>query len=165
MQQPGSESSSSALGAVVSPHGRELGVGLGHECLQLFLKQLIRSLGCSRLHRRTLGTLLCLGLILETAALPAGCPIAAEIIGSGAIVFALGLGLQSLDGQIDLAIVRTNDHDLYVLSLCQMLADVTDIGIRHLRNMYHTGLVLRQGYKRTEIGDGLHFTFQYGSNG
>ena len=91
----------------------------------------------------------------EVSTLPAGC----------AGIFTLGLGLQALDRQVDLAILIADDHNLHILTLSQMLTDVADIGIGHFRNMYHTGLVLRQGNKRTEIGDGLYFSFQNGSDG
>ena len=45
---------------MVSPHGGELGVGFGHECLQLFFKELVSGLGSGGLDRSALGT----GLIL-----------------------------------------------------------------------------------------------------
>ena len=50
---------------MVSPDAGQLGVGLGHESLQLLLKQLVRGLGCGRLHGSALGTVF-LGLALET---------------------------------------------------------------------------------------------------
>ena len=47
----------------------------------------------------------------------------------------------------------------------QVLANVADIGIGHLRNMYHAGFILRQGDECTKICDGFYFAVQYGSNG
>ena len=34
-----------------------------------------------------------------------------------------------------------------------MLADITDVGVRYLRNMYHAGLIVTQTDKRAEICD------------
>ena len=152
--------SSSALGAVVGPDGGELGIRFGHECLQLFLEQLVSGLGCSRLHgSAALGAgLLGPVLILETGVLPTGSTVAAtEVVGPGGGIFTLGLGLQALDGQVDFAVFVADDHDLHILTLGQMLADVTDIGIGNLRNMYHAGLVFGQCDKCAEIGDGFYF--------
>ena len=164
-QQPGVVLSSSALGAVVGTDGGEFGVGFRHEGLQLFLEQLIRGLGGRRLHRCALGTvletgiLILLGTVLEIAALPVLTAVAAPEIVGPAGVFPLGLGLQPLDGQVDLAVFAADNHDLYILTLGQMLADVADIGICYFGNMYHAGLVFGQGHKSTEIGDGFYFTF------
>ena len=80
--------------------------------------------------------------------------IAAEIRSA---VFTLLAGLQALDGQIDFSIFVANDHDLYVLPFRQVLPDVTDVGIGDFGNMYHAGLVLRQGNESAKIGDGLDF--------
>ena len=136
-------------------HGGQLAVRLGHEGLQLFLEQLIRGLGSRGLNRGPLRTVL--ALILE-AAFPPGGVAAPEIVGTAGIL-ALGLGLQTLDGQVDLAVLGTDDYYLDLLTLGQVLADVTDIGVGHLGNMYQTGLVLRQGDECAEIGDGLDFAF------
>ena len=99
------------------------------------------------------------GLTLE-AAFPAGRTVTAgaEIALGTAGIFTLGLGLQTLDGQIDLAVFIADDHDLHILTLGQMGSDVADIGVGHLGNMYHAGLVLRQGHEGAEIGDGLDFS-------
>ena len=82
------------------------------------------------------------------------------VIGVGTLThFTLRLGLQPLHGQVDLAVLRADDHDLHILTFGQMLADVADIGVGHLRDMYHAGLVLRQGDECAEIGNGLDFAF------
>ena len=135
--------SSSALGAMVSPDGGQLGVGFGHECLQLLLKQLVRGLGSGRLHRgsgalRTV--ILVLGTVLETAFGAGRTVTGAETTLTGCVL-TLRLGFQTLDGQIDLAVLVANDHDLHILTLGQMLADIADIGVGHLGNMYQTGLI------------------------
>ena len=80
---------------------------------------------------------------------------AAAVIRSAALP--LGLGLQALDGQVDFPIFVANDHDLHILALGQVLPDITDIGIGHFRDMYHAGLVLRQGNESAKIGDGFDF--------
>ena len=44
-----------------------------------------------------------------------------------------GLGLQALHGQVNFPCrIQGDDHDLHVLPLRQVLADVVDIGIGHL---------------------------------
>ena len=137
--------SSAALGPVIGilPDGRDLAVRLRHKLLQLLLKELIGSLGCCGGRRcLPLGTGLLRLLTFPTA----------EIAGSG-LILSLGLGLQALNGQIDLAIFIADDHHLHILALGQMLADVADEGVGHLRNMYHAGLIFRQGHKGAEIGD------------
>ena len=73
-------------------------------------------------------------------------------------------GLQPLDGQLQLAILIAQHHHLYILTLGQMLANVTDETRRYLRNMYETRHIFRQGDKRTKIGDGFYFSFQDGSH-
>ena len=125
---------------------RQLAVRLSHKCLQLFFKQLVGSLWGSALHRS--GTHRTLVLIAVAAA---------EFPTRG--ILSLGLGLQTLDGQVDLTVFRTNNHDLHILPLGQVLADVIDIGIGHFRDMYHAGLILGQSHKGSEIGDGLDFSF------
>jgi hypothetical protein len=135
------ELSSAALGAVVAilPNGGNLTVGFGHKSLQLLFKKLIRSLGGSRRHGSpgfpillAAGSLAVLGLTLTD-----------------------GLRLQTLDGQIDLSVFKADDLNLNLLTFGQVLADIADISVRHLRDMYQTGLVIRQGYKGTEVGDGF----------
>ena len=69
----------------------------------------------------------------------------------------LGFGLQTLDRQIDFSVLVANDHDLHILALCQVLPDITDIGVGDFGNMYHAGLVLRQGNESAKIGDGFDF--------
>ena len=136
-------SSASATLVGILAHAGELAVGLGHKCLQLLFKQLVCSLGSGRLDRGTLGTVLFPVTVLETAILPgleAAAFPALEIAALTALeiagVFPLGLGLQTLDGQVDLAVFVSDDHDLHILTLGQMLTDITDIGIGNLRNMY-----------------------------
>ena len=58
-----------------------------------------------------------------------GTAVAAEIRSA---VLPLGLGLQALDGQVDLAIVQANDHHLHILALGQVLVDIADVGIGNL---------------------------------
>ena len=147
--------SSSALGAVVGTHGGQLGVRLGHESLQLFLEQLVCSLGGCGLDGRALGTALGGSILaLETGILPAGSRIAAAeiVVGSGCILPGL-TGLQALDGKVDLSVLISNDHNLHILALGQVLTDVADIGICHFGNMYHSRLVFRQRDECAEIGD------------
>ena len=152
---------------MVSAHGGKLAVGLGHEGLQSFFKQLVGTLGGYRL--LGCGPLgLALGTLLEIAVIPPGRSrgsiIVAEIVGAGCIFPGL-LGLQTLDGQIDLAVFIADNDDLHILTLSQMGADVADVGIGNLRNMYHAGLVFRQGDECAEIGDGLDFSVKDCSNG
>ena len=56
---------------MVGTDAGQLGIGLGHEGLQLLLKQLVSGLGSGRLHGSPLGTTLLLGTaaltVLETA--------------------------------------------------------------------------------------------------
>ena len=151
-----SESAPSALGAVIRTDGGKLRVGLGHECLQLLFKQLVSGLGCSRLYRRTLGTGLGLALLGIETGITASTVIGAEIAITALSILTLGFCLQTLDGQIDLAVFIADDHDLHILTLGQMLTDVADIGIGNLRNMYHAGLVFRQGDECAEICDRLY---------
>ena len=115
--------------------GRNLAVRLGHEGLQLLFEELVGSLGGSGLHGSCpLGTVLRTVLIL--AAFPAGrIVVAAEAALAGSAV-PLRLGLQTLDGQINLAVLIADDHDLHILALGQMLPDVADVGIGDLGNMY-----------------------------
>ena len=133
------------------PHGGKLGIGLGHEGLQLFFKQLICGLGSGgrrgcRPGRPGLGRCLTLGRC------------AAEIApGRGRL--SLGLGFQTLDGKIDLAVFRADDYDLHILAFGQEGTDIADVSVGHLRDMYQTGLILRQGNKSTKIGDGFDFAF------
>ena len=90
-----------------------------------------------------------------------GCAVGCALPALAAPVFPilpLRLGLQTLDGQIDLAVVRTDDHDLYILPFGQVLANIADVGVGHLRNMYHSGLIFRQGDERAKIGDGFDFS-------
>ena len=150
MQQPFGLSSS-ALGAVVrvSLDGGDLAVGFRHEGLQLFFKKLICGLGRGRGDRGRTGRA---GSTLLRAA------VVAEIA-PGRAVLPLGSGFQTLDGQVDLAAFGADDHDLYILTLCQVLTDIADIGVGHLRDMYHAGLVLGQGDKCAEIGDRFDFSF------
>ena len=100
---------------MVRTDGGELGIGLRHESLQLFLEQLVSSLGGCRLHGGALGTVLAeitaavliaaltglaVAVLLETAFFPAGNIVIAEISAFPAGgIFTLGLGLQTLDGQ------------------------------------------------------------------
>ena len=79
-----------------------------------------------------------------------------EIVGP---LLSLRLGLQPLDGQIDLRALYGDDDHLHILTLGQMLTDVADIGIGHLGDMYHAGLILRKCDKCAEIGDRLDFAF------
>ena len=157
--------SSSALGAVVCTHGGKLGIRLGHESLQLLLKELVRGLGRGGGHGCALGSGLLGGGGILAAGLPAllGCAALAEIVPGGCI--SLGLGLQTLDGKVDLAVFRADDHHLHILTLGQVLADIADIGIGYFGNMYKAGLILRQGNECAEIGDGLYLAFQNGSDG
>ena len=79
---------------------------------------------------------------------------------SGAVILGpLGCGLGPADGQIDLAVFQTDDHDLDVLTFLQMVMDIIDIGMGDLGDMYHTGLILRQRNERAEFGDGFDFAF------
>ena len=150
---------------MVGTDAGELGVGFGHKGLQLILKDLVSGLGSGRLDGSPLRPAL-LGTGLEAAFPALGTIIAlAEAALGPTGIFALGLGLQTFDGQVDLAVFIADDHHLHILTLGQMLADVADIGVGDLRNMYHAGLVLRQGNERAEIGDGLDFAFENGSNG
>ena len=63
--------------------------------------------------------------------------------------------------------LRRVDGDLHVyhgeadqeLTFTQVLTDVTDKGVCHLRNMYHAGLALGLSHKGTEIGDSFYFSF------
>ena len=142
---------------MIRTHGGELVVGLGHERLQLFLKQLVSRLGGGGLHGGALGAVLRRGGIFP--------PVAAVLTGRAAVVpvpisavLTLGLGFQALDGQVDLAVFQTNDHDLHVLALGQVLPDIADVGIGDLGNMYHACLSLRQGDECAKIGDRLDFT-------
>ena len=58
---------------MVGTHGGQLGVRLGHESLQLFLEQLVCSLGGCGLDGRALGAALGGSILaLETGILPAG---------------------------------------------------------------------------------------------
>ena len=82
-----------------------------------------------------------------------GCAVLAGFTGLTGLA-----GLQSLDGQVDLAVLIADDHDLDVLALGQMLTDVADVGVGNFGNMYHAGLILRQGDECAEIGDGFDFT-------
>ena len=91
---------------------------------------------------------------IGTGAFVAGAAVAAEIRSA---VLPLGLGLQTLDGQIDFSIFVANDHNLNVLPLRQVLPDITDVGIGDFGNMYHAGSVFRQGNESAKIGDGLDF--------
>ena len=111
--------SSAALGPVVGvlPDGRDLAVRFTHELLQSLLKQLIRSFGRGRrggsgADRPILG---------RRAILPTGsttAEIAAALSGG---ILTLGLGLQTLDGQIDLATIQADDHDFHILTFGQIL--------------------------------------------
>ena len=106
--------------------------------------------------------------VLVGISFPAGGIIAggAEIALTGrSSVFPGLLGLQTLDGKVDFAVFVADDDNLHILTLGQVLTDVTDIGIGHFRDMYHTGLVLRQSDECSEIGDRLDFSFQNGSDG
>ena len=174
---------------MVCPDGGQLGIGFGHESLQLLFKQLVCSLGGRGLNGCTLRTVVpvlitafpvleaalsaleitALPILeaafptLETAAFPileAAFPTletAAFTALEIAVAFPLLLGLQTLDGQVDLSVFGADDHNLHILTFGQMLTDVTDICVGDLRNMYHTGLVFRQRYKCAEIGDGFDF--------
>ena len=128
---------------------RDLAVRFAHELLELLLKQLIGSLGRrGRSGCSTLGTILGRRIVLTT-----GCTAAEIIAALSGGCFPLGLGFQPLDGQIDLAAIQADDHDFHFLTFGQMLADIADVGICHLRNMYHTGFVIFQGDKCAKIGD------------
>ena len=131
--------------------GRDLAVRFAHKCLQLLFKQLIRGLGSGRRSGSALGTGLCGSTLTAVIAI-----FSAEIVVAGR-TFPLRLGFQTLDGKIDLAIVCADYHDLYVLTFGQMLADIADVGIGYLRNMYHAGLVVIQCDECAEIGDCLYF--------
>ena len=123
--------SSSALAPVVGIllHAGELAVGFGHESLQLFLEQLVSGLGRSGLDRSALGpgilvllpVLVATLAVLETAFPALEIAVAAfttlETALPGGVSFPLRLGLQPLNGQIDLAIVSADDHDLHILPL------------------------------------------------
>ena len=126
---------------MVSPHGGQLGVGFRHEGLQLFLEQLVRSLGRSGLHggSGTLGTVV-LGTVLETTLGALPTVAATEIILAGRCVFTLGLGLQTLDGQIDLAVFIADDHNLHILTFGQVRTDITDVGIALTSIFVHESL-------------------------
>ena len=100
---------------MVGTDAGQLGVGLGHESLQLLLEQLVSGLGSGGLDRSPLGTAVLLGTLgtlLETAfpvleaTLTALGTIAAlaEIALGAAVIFTLGLRLQTLDGQVDLTV-------------------------------------------------------------
>ena len=82
--------SSAALGAVVGilPDGGDLTVGFGHECLQLFLKQLIRGLGSGR--RRRSGTGRPAGILVLVLGT---CPTLATTTN---VAGAFGMGLAAL---------------------------------------------------------------------
>ena len=146
----GVDLSSAALGPTVGilPVRRKIAVGFGHIPLQTLFKQLICGLGFGRrggsgADRPILG---------RCVILPTGCVIA-EIAALSGGVFALRLGLKTLDGQIDFATIQTDDHNLYILTFGQMLADIADIAAGYLRNMYHTGLVIIPRDKCAKIGD------------
>ena len=182
---PLSSSSASATLVGILAHTGELAVGLGHEGLQLLFKQLVCSLGSGGLDGGTLGTAVPVFPVLVTAfsALESAFPVleatlpiletafptleiaafpALEIAAFPALEVAalsLGLGLQTLDGQVDLSVFSADDHDLHILTLGQMLTDVTDVCIGYLGNMYHAGLVFRQGDECAEVGDGFDFAF------
>ena len=53
----------------------------------------------------------------------------AVVLSASGRAFPLRSGFQPLDGQVNLAVVQPDHHDLYILTLRQMLVDVTDIGI------------------------------------
>ena len=158
--------SSAALGTVLGIllDGGDLAVGLRHESLQLLLEELVSGLGSGGGHGvGTLRTVLALMLAALTgragmiAAVVALAEVtAAEIAALTGRVFAGLAGLQTLDGQIDLAVIGADDHDLHILTFGQMLANVADIGIGNLRNMYQTCLILRQRNKCAKIGDRLY---------
>ena len=88
------------------------------------------------------------GIVLTT-----GSVIAEIVAALSGGTFTLRLSLQALDGKIDLSVVGADNGDFYILTFCQMLADIADIGIGHFRNMYQTGLVVGKCHKGTEIGD------------
>jgi hypothetical protein len=68
-------------------------------------------------------------------------------------------GFQPLYGEIYFISFYGKDHHFHILTFGKMLADVTDIGVRHLGNMYQTGLSLRQADECAKIGDGFYFAF------
>ena len=158
--------SSAALGAVIGvlTDGRDLAVRLSHECLQFFFKQLVGGFGCGRrcgsgAGRTVLGcgsATLCLAV--GTRAI-AGAEMIATLGTRTVAAGSLGLGLQTLDGQIDLVALYANDHYLHILTFGQMLTDVTDIRIGHFGNMYHAGVIFRKRDERTEIGDRFYLAF------
>ena len=130
-------SSASATLVGILAHAGELAVGLGHEGLQLLLKQLVCSFGSGGLDRSALGTAVPVFPVLITAAivpilvatvfpvleapfsaLEAAFPTL-EIVALTALeaAFSLRLGLQTLDGQVDFSVFGANDHDFHILTL------------------------------------------------
>ena len=89
-------------------------------------------------------------------AIPTGTVIMIKvrIIASGGIS-TLGPGFQTLDRQIDFSVLISDDHDLHILTFGQVLANVTDIGIGNLRNMYHTYLIVIERDECAKIRDRL----------
>ena len=58
------------------------------------------------------------------------------------------------DGKVDTAgIVNTDDLDLHLISLVQMLTDIIHIGIGDFRNVNQTGFALRQGDERAKFSN------------
>ena len=74
-------------------------------------------------------------------------------------IFPLGASFQPLDGEVYLVAVDGKDHHFHILPFGKMLTDVADIGVRHLGNMYQTGLSLRQADECAKVGDGFYFAF------
>ena len=116
--------SSAAFGAVISPKRGNLAVGLGHKGLQFFFKQLIRCFGSGGRRRRCrTGIDRCRAVRIAEVA-------------PGRAVLSGGLCFQPLDGEVNFAVVRIDDDNLYFLSFSQVSADIADVGVGYLRDMY-----------------------------
>ena len=64
-----------------------------------------------------------------------------------------------LDRQVDLSVFHGDNLRLDCLSDGQMVVDVADIAVGHLRNVNHSGFPILQGYKCTEFCDSGDFSF------
>ena len=114
-------------------------------------------MNCLSMSRRTvlLGTSRC-GAIVLTG------PVK-TLLGT-VVLLPLRCRLCPANGQIDLAVIQTDDHDLHILTFGQMVVNVVDVGMGDFRNMYHTGLIARQQNERAELGNGLYFTLNDRTN-
>ena len=152
-----------AAGAsVVHMELRKLAVRIGHELLELILK-VHGALGLDGTGIEGGGTVAGRrsgGSVVLEAALTAFNAIPALVI-----VLGTGRGRRGLlDGEIDaLAVIDTDDLDLDLLSFLKVVVDVIDVRIGDFRDMYQSGLIVRQRNECAELGDAGNFTFQDGT--